>query len=126
MLSVRFSNGESLRKLLEAYSDKGIPESAREQIIKEVENNFLTIWNTEGKAIGSNWNNNTLVKTGTLKGYMTGPQGITITNNIISKDNYPPYGDYVNNRYNFMGWTEDAARRIFRIISDERSKSRRR
>jgi len=25
-----------------------------------------------------------------------------------------------------MGWTEDAARRIFRIISDERSKSRRR
>jgi hypothetical protein len=124
MLKVNFSNGSSLKEMIVSYS-KPIPDAAIAGIQLEMQNNFTRIWESRGASIGVDWGDSTLIKTGNLKAWMTGPMGITVTANSITKQNYNPYGQYVNMKKTFMVFDDNTARNIFSIIRSTRELSRR-
>ena len=70
-----------------------------------VANNFDRVWGSQGANIGSDWNGNTLVKTGRLKLSLTAPGAANLQiigdKVIISSTVY--YDQYVNDRYVFYG-----------------------
>lgn len=119
MITIRLSNGASLKALAAAYAE-GIPEPVKADISRAVAANFALIWETQGAALSAQWNGSDLIQTGSLKAYMLSLQGITIDENGITKLIRPEYGKYVNQTKPFAGWTEDFRRQVLRIISAPR------
>ena len=83
-----------------------------------VANNFDRVWGTQGANIASDWNGNSLVKTGNLKLSLTSPGalrleiiGDTVT---ISSDVY--YDRYVNDLYRFYGVDDTFDSQLSRLI----------
>jgi len=106
------TDGASIRDLAESLTT--MTPQMQAQIKAAVAANFRSIWASQGMTINQRWGV-TLVKTGALRSYMTSTSGITIDRDSITKQIQPTYGQYVNDRYKFAGWSEDTIRTITRI-----------
>lgn len=93
-----------------------------------VADNYQEIWSSKGAAINSNWNGNTLVKSGRLRNSLTNPNQLQVrqAGGLISFGTSVPYGKYVNGMYRFEGLTADAIDKIDDLVEkflDTRTKA---
>lgn len=85
-----------------------------------VAENYQDIWSSKGAAISSDWNGNTLVKSGRLRSSLTNPSRLVVrqSGGLISFGTSVPYGKYVNNMYRFEGLTAEAVGQIDDLVED--------
>ena len=85
-------------------------------ITELVRENFRDIWDSEGDAIGEDWNGLTLVRSGNLRAsweeasVLPIPGGYRITTPV-------PYSSFVNDRYTFVALTEQTADELAEFVA---------
>jgi hypothetical protein len=90
-----------------------------------VAENESEVWATKGGAIGEDWDGNTLVDTGLLRGSMTNPSAlrVRVIGNMLEFGSNVPYAGWVNDNYTFASLTpqkaEEAAELIERWLVSE-------
>lgn len=101
---------------LDAYLAAGVINDMRDIVA----DNYQDIWSSKGAAINSNWNGNTLVKSGRLRNSLTNPNQLVVrqTGGLISFGTSVPYGKYVNDMYRFEGLTADAVDQIDDLVEE--------
>lgn len=82
-----------------------------EEIKQILSDNYAEIWETKGEAIGSDWKGNDLVKTGTLRSEMISTTRMISTGFAVIST-VPAKYKKVNERYPFVGLTENSYRRL--------------
>lgn len=82
--------------------------------------NFEIIFDSDGGAIGSDWDGNDLVDTGALKESLTNPSRLKVQVSgdriIFSSDE--SYAPYVNDRYKFYGVAPQTQNKIVDLIEN--------
>jgi len=78
---------------------------------------FTDVWDSRGAAIGQEWGDVTLVQTGNLRASLVSPVVTRLTSGWRVETTVP-YASFVNDRYEFMGLTDEAVRRIGEYVVD--------
>jgi hypothetical protein len=99
----------NLAQLYENY--KEIYENVEKKGPEILADNFKSVWNTQGRNIGSNWNGNSLVKTGTLESIMTSPRSFAFDGNSFEVA-IPQKYLFLNERYRFLGISRENLNKI--------------
>ena len=111
-----FENIQDDLENLDAYLAGGVVDDLRDIVA----DNYQDVWSSKGAAINSNWNGNTLVKSGRLRNSLTNPNQLQVrqAGGLISFGTTIPYGKYVNAMYRFEGLTAEAIEQIDDLVEE--------
>lgn len=111
-----FENIQDDLENLDAYLAGGVVDDLRDIVA----DNYQDVWSSKGAAINSNWNGNTLVKSGRLRNSLTNPNQLQVrqAGGLISFGTSVPYGKYVNAMYRFEGLTSEAIGQIDDLVEE--------
>lgn len=87
-----------------------------DELTQLIEESYEEIWDTEGGAIGEDWNGNTLVDTGNLKMAATKTLDVTVSSSDVFFTVNIPYASFVNDLYKFNAITPDTPKRVEDLI----------
>jgi hypothetical protein len=107
---------EDLDLLTKILQDSAFIEDLRELVAS----NFDRVWGSEGANIGSDWDGNTLVRTGRLKLSLTAPGllNLQIIGDTVLINSSVSYARFVNDRYVFYGVDNTFDAELTRLIED--------
>ena len=90
------------------------------RLTKLISKNFDRVFATKGSNIGSNWNGNTLVKTGNLKLSLISPNrlNVQVFGNAVTFSSTVYYAGYVNDLYVFYGVDNEFDRALSRLVTN--------
>ena len=111
-----FENIQDDLENLDAYLAGGVVDDLRDIVA----DNYQDVWSSKGAAINSNWNGNTLVKSGRLRNSLANPNKLQVrqAGGLISFGTSVPYGKYVNAMYRFEGLTAEAIEQIDDLVEE--------
>ena len=91
-----------------------------DRLTKLISKNFDRVFATKGSNIGSNWNGNTLVKTGNLKLSLISPNrlNVQVFGNAVTFSSTVYYAGYVNDLYVFYGVDNEFDRALSRLVTN--------
>ena len=107
---------EDLDLLTKILQDPAFVEDLRELVAS----NFDRVWGSQGANIGSDWDGNTLVRTGRLKLSLTAPGllNLQIIGDTVLINSSVSYARFVNDRYVFYGVDNTFDAELTRLIED--------
>lgn len=102
---------DDLEHDLNMLKDLADDDTFVEELRTIMADNFGDIWVTRGRAIGSDWNEKTLVQTGNLRDSLRNEMRLRVRRvgpNLLVFDSSVFYAQYVNQLYRFYGITDEA------------------